>query len=88
MKDNNDTPQPRGAPENQANHTRIHLSPTQSRIVTLLLNKPHISFDLERFACCRYAADQVQHLRNKGIDIVTTMIPYIRQVDKKNRSCG
>ena len=71
-----------------ANNTRVHLSPTQWRITKLLLDEPLISFDLERLACCRYAADSIQHLKAKGINIITTMVPYIRHVDGKTVMVG
>ena len=58
------------------------------RIVKLLLKQPYISYDLEKLAFCRYAADNIQHIRQKGIDIITTMVDYIRQVDGKNVKVG
>ena len=74
--------------QNQVKNTKTHLSPIERRIVKLLLKQPYISYDLEHLAFCRYAADNIQHIRQKGIDIISTMVDYIRQVDGKNVKVG
>jgi hypothetical protein len=53
----------------QRHHSKIHLSPTQSRAVKLLLKGSFLSWDLERLIHCRYAPDIIQHVRAKGIHI-------------------
>jgi hypothetical protein len=60
-------------------HNIIGLSPTQKRIVKLLLIKPEYTFDLEQKACCRYAADNICKVRAKGIGITTELVKYIRE---------
>ena len=47
------------------------------------MDRPQLSYDVEKLAFCRYAADNVQHIRAKGIGIITTMVDYERQVDGK-----
>ncbi len=69
------------------NNITVKLSPTQKRIVKLLLIAPHLSFDVEAKAYCRYAADNIQHIRNRGIDVITTMVDYVRK-DGKNVKVG
>ena len=88
MKKSN-TPSAKGAPENQqANNNKIHLSPIQSRAVKLLLNKSCISWDLEILIHCRYAPDIIQHIRRKGIEVITTMVPHKRLTDGKTVRVG
>ena len=72
----------------QANINRVHLSPTQSRAVKLLLTGSYISWDLERLIHCRYAPDIIQHLRLKGISIITEMVSHIRATDGKKVKVG
>lgn len=68
---------------NTPNNNRVHLSETESWIVKLLLTSPRITFDVERIVCCRYSPDKIQHIRAKGINIITTMVDYTRQIDGK-----
>jgi len=63
----------------QAHDNRVRLSPTQSRIVKLLLKQPEYTFDLEKKACCRYAADNICKVRAKGIGITTELVKYTRE---------
>ena len=88
MNNKKQSPSPKGNHQKQVNNIKIHLSPTESRIVKLLLKQPYISYDLEYLAFCRYAADNIQHIRQKGISIITTMVDYIRKVDNKNVKVG
>ncbi len=75
------------ATQDSGNNTRVHLSPTERRIVKLLLDKPHISYEVESLAFCRYAADNIQHIRAKGICVTTTMVDYTR-LDGKSVKVG
>ncbi len=79
---------PKSSPINPSiNNAKVHLSPAKSRIVKLLLIAPHLSFGLEAKAYCRYAADNIQHIRARGIDIITNMVDYVRH-DGKNLKVG
>jgi len=61
------------------NNSTLKLSSTQIRIVKLLLVKPELSFEVEQKAYCRYAADNIHKLRNKGINITTRLVSYTRK---------
>ena len=74
--------------QNQVKNTKMHLSPIERQIVKLLLKQPYISYDLEHSAFCRCAADNIQHIRQRGISIITTMVDYIRKVDNKTVKVG
>ena len=67
---------------------KLHLTPTEQRIVKLLLVEPQLSYQLEKKAFCRYAADHIKLIRRKGLKIVTDMVVYKRKTDGKTTRVG
>lgn len=55
----------------------IKLSKREARILSVLLSQPLKGWEIEKQARVRYAPSAMQHLAEKGILIISTMIPWV-----------
>ena len=69
----------------QAHSNRRRLTRGESRIINCLREKPSFTFELEKKCFVRYSANFVKNLRNKGFNIKTDLVPYVRRDGTKTR---
>ena len=78
MDDNNDTPQPQGAPRKQNKNNLIsRLSPLRKLTLQYILEHPRCNrWELGAWVESGYAPDIIQYIRKAGIRINTEMVKY------------
>lgn len=77
------TPPKRGN-KNTSNNSTINLGEIEKLTVEYMLKHPDCNrWDLGAYIETGYAPDIIQHIRRKGIDIKTTIVPYTKRSGKK-----
>lgn len=64
----------RAALDSEHNIRTVHLSPLERRAVLLLLDRPYLTYDLEKAARCRYSPNVIKCIRRRGIEVITTEV--------------
>lgn len=78
-----DTP-PKQGNKDTSNTSTVNLGETEKLTVEYLLKHPDCNrWDLGAYIETGYAPDIIQHIRKKGIDIKTTIVPYTKRSGKK-----
>jgi len=77
-------PSPKSNHHNQANNSTNRFNETQKLTLEFILKHPNCNrWELGAYIETGYAPDIIQHIRRKGIDIKTTIVPYTKRSGKK-----